>query len=333
MAPKPEVQPEITPEETMAHIGDLLDGTTPAEEDVDPNLEANPPEDDGTPKEEPKPEGEGKPEGGEPKPEVTPEGDGKVITPVAKTYEYRGKQYTLDQMAELGILDDVIQTARQFPVIQSKYQQILERGVPQTADQTRQEAPRGPSAEQIVSAYAPVAEKLAIEGHIEKEAYEAFPRLVSGALFLRDLVFDLRQTVAIMVQREVERDGTSQKTTFLNMVDNTSDRIAAQGGHFELLKDPEVRKGFYGYLATLNIPANEVDEACIKRQWIAYNSEPILEAIHQTVNDRKVQSEKVKRNATGEGGGPRPTPPAKVQKTATVEHIDSLLEGSFPTGG
>jgi hypothetical protein len=342
-----EVKPIIAPEETAAHITDLLADSTPPVDNTDPDLGANL-SDDGTPKKEPEP-GKEKPGEAEPtKPAGEPAGEpaAPVIEPpkppdaAVKTYEYRGKQYTVEQLVDLGVLEDALQTARQFPTIQGKYQQLLEQtklgGAPADGSGQQPAQPAQVTAEQILTAYAPVMEQSAKAGYIEKEAYEAFPRLVSALMYHRDLLYDVRQAVTSLMQNAVQAEGVSKRSAFLNFLDSTCDKVAGEGEHFALIKDQKVRKGFYEYLTSLDTPVSAVNDEFIRRQWVAYNSEAVLEAARSNATTKKAADEEARRNAAGEGGGVRPAGPGKVAaKTQDATLLDSFLEGDkrFSTGG
>jgi hypothetical protein len=342
MADSPEVREPINNEGVDKQlISDLLDGYMPPADGDEPSPGANPPADEGQPAGEPKAGEEAKPEG---EGEQKSEGDGgetpdPAVAPKleVKTYEYRGRQYSVDQLVELGVLEDVLQTARQFPTIQTKYQQLLEQRREGQPTQQPQQQPQQPgfTPEQVAATYVPIAEKVAEAGYIEREAVEAFPRLCSALMQHRDLLYDVRQAVALIMQHGIQNEEVSQKAMFRNYMDTTCDRISGEGDHYAPIKDPQVRQGFYEYLATLSIPAKEVNEDFLKRQWIAYNSEAVLEAARSSAGDRKAQDVKSRRNAAGEGGGPRPAPKPKTEKTVDTDMLDSFLDGDkrFATGG
>ena len=321
MEPEPS-QTEITPEGEQ-FLDELMRDALPGEGEV-AEPEADLEVDGGQPAKEPvvadkKPE-----EGAEPAtvPEVTPKADGP------KTYEYKGKQYTLDQMVELGVLEDALQTARQFPTIQTKYQSLLEEKATTPAPQPGQQAPQptGPSGDQILQAYAPVVQEMANQGYIEPEVFEVFPKLATALMFHRDLLYDVRNAVAAMVQTENARAEVTQKDSALNYVGGLCDKVAEGGEHFTILKDGEVRKGFYQYLGSLNVPIKQVDEDFIRRQWVAYNSDPMLEAVRLAASGRKEADVRNRRNAKGEGGGVRPGGQKPAAVSADQDLIKSFLE-------
>jgi len=322
MEPEPS-QNDNNPE-GVQFLDELLGKAVPGEGDslnplADPELE-----DKGQPEPEPKPEVK-KPEVEAvptPEPEVAPKS-----VPEVKTWEYRGKQYTLDQLVELGVLDDVIQTARQFPTIQTKYQSLLEEKAAPAAPgvSAPAPAPQGPSGDQILQAYTPEVQKMADAGYIEPEAFEVFPKLVSALMFHRDLLYDVRNAVASIMQSENVRTENSQKESMLNYVGGLCDKVAGEGEHFSILKDGEIRKGFYGYLGTLNVPINQVTEDFIRKQWVAYNADPMLEAVRLASSGQREADAKTRRNAKGEGGGVRPAPSKPAPAGTDQELIESFL--------
>jgi len=323
-------KPETNPDGDQ-FLGELLTDAVPGEgdslnppTDLDPGEGQPPDKVEGEPKlEDKKPDIEAKPEPG---PDVEP----KLATePTAtKTWEYKGKQYTLDQMVELGVLDDVIQTARQFPTIQTKYQTLLEgKAAPGAAAPAGDQppAPQAPSGDQILQAYTPVMQDMADKGYIEPEAYEVFPKLVSALMYHRDLLYDVRNAVSAMIQSENSRSEVSQNEQAKTYVNGLCDKVSGEGEHFALLKDEKVRKDFYEYLGTLNVLIKQVDDNFIRKQWVAYNSDPMLEAVRLAASEQKGTEAKTRRNAKGEGGGVRPAPAKAVPASADQELIESFL--------
>ena len=325
MAPETEVNNDNP--ESDQFLSDLLSDAEPGEGDVAaPEADPKPAEGQPAVAAEPKPE-DGKPEGDaklEPEPKVAPEPGAADALP--KTWEYRGKQYTLDQMVELGILDDVVQTARQFPTIQTKYQSLLEEKTTPQAAAPGEPAPAAPTGDQILQAYTPVMQDMAANGYIEPEAYEVFPKLVSALMFHRDLLYDVRNTVVSMMQNENARSEVSQRESALNHVGGLCDKVSGEGEHFTILKDDKVRRGFYEYLGTLNVPIKQVDENFIRKQWVAYNADPMLEAVRLAASGQRVADVKTRRDAKGEGGGVRPASAKPAPKGTDAELIDSFLD-------
>ena len=323
--PDNEPQLDINNPEGDEFLSDLMADALPGEGDS-----LNPPADleaDGGP---PAAVAEPKPDDKKPEDKVAPEpgteAASKTEPPAPKTYEYKGKQYTLDQMVELGVLEDVIQTARQFPTIQTKYQSLLEeKAIAPAPGAAAPPQPQGPTGDQILQAYTPIMQKAAEDGYIEPEAYEVFPKLVSSLMFYRDLIHDVRNAVAMMMQTENTRTATTQKESMLNYVGGLCDKVAGEGEHFEILKDAKVRDGFYTYLGTLNIPISQVDEGFIRKQWVAYNAEPVLEAVRLAASGQRAADVKTRRNAKGEGSGVRPAPPKPDSTNQVQEHIDTLI--------
>ena len=334
----PETDAIINPDQPGAEsfVSDLLADVVPAppevskpEADPKPGVDGQPPKVEGEPKTEPaaKPEGEA----------AAGEGEGVAkVDPAVKTYEYDGRQYTVNQLIELGVLEDVLQTARQFPTIQKKYLTLLERekgvtepGAPGTQTVAPQQA-APPTGEAIHNAYAPEVQRMVQAGYVEPEAYEAFPLLTTSLMYHRDLLYDMHRAMQVLVQQEVSRRSTGEVAQFRNYLDGLCMKVSGQGDHFKLLGDDATKKGFYEYLATLDILANKVDEPFIRRQWAAYNAEAMLEAATTAVSGERTAADDRKRKAKGEGGAPRgPVPPKATGSDA--ELLDSFLDGFQPT--
>jgi hypothetical protein len=325
----PETDAIINPDQPGAEsfLSDLISDAQPAPAEAE--VEADPtPGADGQP---PKVEGEPKTEAAKPEPEAKPAGTEPVADPAVKTYEYNGRQYTANQLIELGVLDDVLQTARQFPTIQKKYQTLLEKekGVAEPGAPGSQtvEAPAAPTGEAIHRAYLPEVQRMVQAGYVEPEAYEAFPLLTTSLMYHRDMLYDMHRAMQVLVQREVDRGKGDEKSQFLNYLDGLCGKVSGQGEHFKLLADDSIKQDFYKYLGTLRIPASEVDEAFVRRQWAAFNSEAMLEAASSAASGATKEAADRKRRAKGEGGAPRGSTPAPARKGSDTELIDSFLEG------
>ena len=326
----PETDAIINPDQPGAEsfLSDLISDAkpAPAEADGEANLK---PGADGQP---PKAEGEPKPEAAKPEPDAQPEVTAPAVDPAVKTYEYNGRQYTASQLIELGVLDDVLQTARQFPTIQKKYQTLLEKekGVAEPGAPGSQTVPaqaEAPTGEAIHRAYQPEVQRMVQSGYIEPEAYEAFPLLTTSLMYHRDMIYDMHRAMQVLVQREITRGEGDEKTVFRNYLDGLCGKVAGQGDHFKLLADDSIKQDFYKYLGTLRIPAKEVDEAFVRRQWAAFNSEAMLEAASSAASGATKEAADRKRRAKGEGGAPRGAAPSAAPKGSDIELIDSFLVG------
>lgn len=321
-------EPEVTntnndPQEDLS-LSSLLEGDWPGMAKGEPAPEPS----DVTP--EPEPELEAKPEP-EPEPQPEPELKPEPAKDEPKLYKYRGKEYTAEQLIAQGLLEDALTSAEQMPHYQKKYETLLEqqRATPPEAAQAQPQAAPRITPEQVVSHYTPIAEQAVNEGWIEPEMVTVFPKFTTNMMYFRDVILQLQNMVGVLAGREQQRDLSGMKERVDNFIDNTCVSLAGKAKHFELLKDDAVRSGFREHLYKMDPKVEAVNEDFIKTQWLAYNSDALLEALRVTNTQTKTDQDNKRRMAQGESAAsPRATTP-----TVDPTHIDTLLEGDFPSGG
>jgi len=295
---------DVMEPEEVDIINDLIDG--PTGEPL-PEAEA-----------EPEPEPEAAPEAGpEPEEEPTaPEGEPEPAEPPKRTYKYRGREYTLDEMVKLGILEDVLTSAEQLPHLQKKYLEVLEKAraadaaKPQPGPTEAQPQPAAPSPEVVVAQCEPLVRTLVDQGYVEEDFVQAYPRYAAAQAYayqeLQQVKVLLAQVLDYLSREHMARMGQ----TVRGQLESIFDQLAQQGGYFSGLADRAARDAFVKYLADLNIEAGKISPDLVAREWVAFNYENIVKPQQSGQSDREQEQRK---RAVGEGkGAPRTKPPAEV---------------------
>jgi len=261
---------------------------------------------------------------------VEPEPKPDPVIPEPKLYKFRGKEYTADQLIAQGLLEDALTSAEQMPHYQRKYETLLEqqRMAPAEPAQPQPQQPRI-TPEQIVSHYSPIADQAVNEGWIEPEMMTVFPKFTTNMMYYRDTINQLQQVVGLLANREQQRDLSGLRERVDGFIENTCLGLSNKAKHFELLKEDNVRSDFREYLYKLDPKVDSLNEDYIRTQWLAYNSEALIEALRTSNAQTQAAQDTKRRLAKGEGAGSPRTIEPKKEET----HIDSLLEGSFPSGG
>lgn len=245
---------------------------------------------------------------------------------------YGGKKFTPEQIAkDVDLLKSVLTTAEQFPNLQRKYVETLEKM--RQAEQAPPPPPAQPvqraTPEDIRHNVAPIVTAAVKDGYIEESFVEVFPNAAAQMAFYANRVDQGVQLVTNLLQRlgSIEHQSVSERV--VGSLNSTLDEMAKSDEIFEPLATPEVRSSFIGYLRELNPMADQVTRDFLDRQYLAFHSKAIYEA--RRAEKAKAEAElKTKRGrATGAGQGARPgVPPAKEtdpQALTMNELIGDLL--------
>ncbi|MEO0080303.1 MAG: hypothetical protein ABIK44_06475 [candidate division WOR-3 bacterium] len=266
-------------------------------------------------------ETEKEPKAEEPEPEKKPE----------KKYRYQGKEYTLAELEAAGLLDKVLVSAEQMPHFQRLYEEKMKELAELSARLPKEEPtaqPIGPTPQMIEATYRPVVSKAVEDGWIESDLAEAFPRFVSAALYHLQRLDETRQWLNYLLVKEAEREKVVSRERVVEKLDALCDSISAKGDVYAALSDKEIRRGFYDYLAELDAPVSNLSEEFIKRQWIAYNHDALVEAAIQKAAAKTRVEEMSRKRAAGDGVS-APGHAKQTPKSIDEQLLESFLEGHF----
>lgn len=312
---------QADPSEFEDLVRDQL-GTSPKGEDAKPVGDLEPPAPAPAPSDEPP---------AAPEPEPTPE-------PATKMYKIRGKEYTLEQISEFGLLDDLTQTYEQFPHLQTKYQDLLETTRREPEDRKRDqgepaagETPppaRAYTAQEIDLAVEPAMKHALEQGYLTEDFAQLYPREVKQFLFSNSMLFDVRNEVLRLGSRVDALDGVNTAQKVDTRLDSLIDGLASDKDEiFHSVKDPEIRQGFRDFLMKVNPFEDQLNEEFVRGQYYAYNGPAILAAQRSTVTKTREEGDRKRIEAKGERSGARPGTPVAHHG----EEWDELISDRLPT--
>lgn len=256
----------------------------------------------------------------------------------AKTYEIDGKRYTAAELEAAGLLESVLQQARQFKPLQKKYfelDQQVKAAPPAAQPQAPQPAPL--TNDRIAQVYDPFAEQALPElvkaKLLDEDLVEAWPRsvktLIGQLRFAFDVLFELKadheQVVKYLHSTKKEREDQITATRYNNHLDSL---VALDPKLYGGLKDRKVRDTFTKYLveevnANLEQTTGEKAPAFLAKQWVAFKSDVILDAAKTETADKKKRQDK--RFVSGELGGVRP---GAMDNGADKPMLDRMIDNS-----
>ncbi len=253
---------------------------------------------------------------------------------VPPKYKYRGREYTLDELVQHGLLNDALTTAEQFPHLQKKYQEVLEQARQAQAPAPDRQVPPSLTPEQIRAMYAGQIPQVVQAGFLEGDLAELYPNTVAQMLFHRDLLYDARRAIAEVQAQVAQLTGRTVRGDAQAVLDRTLDALTTRDAIYAPLKEPETRRGFLDYLRRLDpqvarqTPEGgiEFDGEQLARLWVAYQHEAILAAARAAAEAERQRRDDERRRAAG-GPGPSARPATPV---TTPTHLDTLLEGALP---
>lgn len=250
---------------------------------------------------------------------AAPPKKGKSPKAQPKTYEVGGKHYTKDELEAAGLLDTVIQTAQQFPALQKKYTEVLKKKLTDV---------------QIAHAYDPIADNIIkdlVANHLlDEDLAEAWPRSVKTFVGQLRLAFDLLFQMREQLQGVTDYLNANKEKAESQIIDRDFNKqldslLAKDAKLYAGLKDQKIRNDFRNFLvdelhASLEQTIGEKAQAFLAKQWVAFNSQTIMDAAKQETLDRKTRQDK--RFIVGESGSSRP--PLDVGEKSMLDRmIDS----------
>jgi hypothetical protein len=284
---------------------------------------------------EPTTQGTGEPAGSQPTPSPATTGGepapaaAAAPAPEEKKFKIRGREYTAAELVQRrDLLEDLEKSYEQLPHLQQKYLETLEAQRQQQAPPPQMPAqPQAPpvTAEMLRTAYAPQIEESVKAGFLNADFAELYPETAASYLYDRDLFTQVAQRLDAIERLfgAAQIQGIQQSVGA--QITGAFDALQAQGGHFELLKEPKVREDFTKYILELDPKRGQLTPEFLGGQFVAFNKDILLEAARQTDAQTKRERERTARNAQGVPGGPRP--PRPPEPSPTAQHFDFLNEG------
>lgn len=252
-------------------------------------------------------------------------------------FKYRGREYTVEELVQQGLLSDVLTSAEQLPHLQRKYMEALEqqRQAQQPPQQPLQpqETPQQFQA-RLVAQFKPEIEQVVQSGFIESDFAELYPNAVAQMLWHRNGLREVLGKVAEIEGRLGSFTGKVSARDEMATINGRLDALAErgktpQGKIFAPLADPERRKAFLDFLTNPDEGGDpdtrRLTPEFLARMWVAMNHEALLEATTQAVDAQNAANAAARARAAGDGRGARLTAPAPQP----VSHLDRMLEGAL----
>jgi len=254
--------------------------------------------------------------------------------PAEKRYLVRGIEYTAKELEEAGLLEDLAVTHSKYQHLQEKHLQDKERA----QAQPREEAPQVPQITNgmIAKAYDQAATAIVsdlVQGNLlESDLPEAYPRavqtLVGQLRYAFDVIFSNQEKLEQLI---AETSGTKEKVqaqVIANAYNQQLDALAKKDAKlYAGLKDQKIRDAFTKYLveelgATIGQTTGEKAPAFLAKQWVAFNSDSVIEAAKSSTTEKKAAANR--RLVVGEGTGSR----TGVGETGEPSVLDRMIANS-----
>lgn len=251
-----------------------------------------------------------------------------------KKYKIKGEELTLKQITERGLLDSLIITAEQFPALQQKYQERLEREASREVVPAKPAEPETPppTQKQIRDTFLPMLQKAVEAGYIEADFAEAYPDVATNLMWYRDIITDTVQKLGLVlqwIQAEAQKRNAVMVQTLLDRsIDAVANRVDTDGKPvkvFDFLKNPEHRKTFIEWLS------KEVDPKVaaltpenMEKFALAFIGNDLLKFTNEMADKVKTPP---RPKARSDGSSSRPGTPETPQPETLIDRLSSLRLG------
>ena len=350
----PESAPEPNPAYEMADSpAALFAKSTPAATSTEKPIEANPDEEPGKTDDQSTKEPDGITE-----PEVEPESpeegkekppDAKVETVAPKKFKlWTGREITAAELAtNPELVEDIIQTANQFPNLQRKHVEMLEALAKQATAKpdgkpaerpTTEPEPKALTVEEaredFVKQMQPLVGTLVERGLLTQDTVDVNPDLATLAAYLirqdqRRQAFEAEVNKAWkdlfvpMFKAAEEAYGSQQQREKDVKLETRLTALASSHSALKPLGDTEVRSSYIRHLReTVKAEDEAMDDRFLMGQFLAFQADPMLQALATVAEARDKQATRDTKRATGDGGGP-----AKTKVPGKNADIKDLFSG------
>ena len=217
------------------------------------------------------------------------------------------REMTLEELSKEGLLDRIITTANQFPSVQKKYTELLERNATgKELPAMAAEAPkkRLPTPVEIRTAYADLLKMTVEGGYMESDFAEAYPDLAHNLIYFRDIIEDMTEKIDHIVAWIGSEVNIRNAVKARKLLDDAIEAVAVKGDGetgnplYKELRSPEVRKNFGEWICKEVDPkVGAVTVENIEKFWFAFNARGILDFTKETAK----KATEPRRKAAGDG--------------------------------
>jgi len=237
----------------------------------------------------------------------------------------------MQEIVENGYLEKIITTANQFPSLQKKYQETLERIAAKEVDkpaQTEVAKPAPISQEQIRNAYLPVLKAMVEQGYIEPDFAEAYPDVGTNLGYFRDRMESVEEKLGYVIQwiqGEAEgKNATKVKTLLQSTIDKIAEKGQGENGDplFKPLTDPQVRSEFIDWLITdVDPKVGSLTVVNMEKFWFAFNAKEIVNYTRETAD--KAKEKKPRPRAAHDGSPSRQGQPETTAEPSLLDRMSA----------
>jgi len=188
---------------------------------------------------------------------------------------------------------------------------MAERMAREQADQAQPVGPTPEFNKQLTEHYKPEIDRLVESGAVSKFVAEEDPGLLAHGLYLRDELYQTKQTVEILKNYIVGTHAQNMRQSAEGQINDLFDSYAERGDIYAPLSDVETRQKFFQTYASLANPMEMVkNPELFERLWIGFVRDEVLAAAGRAKEIEEQRQNEQRRRTTGEGVGLPPTTPA-----------------------
>ncbi len=143
-------------------------------------------------------------------------------------------------------------------------------------------------------------------GFINPDFAELYPETVASQMYENDLNAKARAKVDWLLSVLGQAQAQAVQQNVGARITNALDALQAQGGYYELLKEPKVREDFVGHILNLDLKADQLTPEILGGQFVAFNKDFLLEAARQANEQEQKARAQAVRQAQGGTASSRP---------------------------
>lgn len=243
-----------------------------------------------------------------------------------KTYKFNGQEYTESQLREQfsdpETLMDLLTAREQYRNLNRKHAETVERFKTIESELDRVRSGVAPPPQQQVDTSADIKKVLERDanswverGLIDKETYQAIPEVIHLMAYqqrsfqnFRDQVNQVYESaIAPMIETYGYSLAAGERNAIVTQLENRLDQVAAQGGVYESLQEPETRAKFVSFLGQVNPEIGVLyDDGAVDflaSQFVGFQRNQILSMYEQAAQAGQPQSRPDTRFVSGERTG------------------------------
>jgi hypothetical protein len=240
-------------------------------------------------------------------------------TPAKRTIKVNGKDVALTDEQ----IRNALTTAAQFPTIQQKYQELLERSTQLPAKETPAAAPPARiTQDQIRQTYLPMLKERIEQGYMEADFGDAYINVATGMMYYADVIEGMAEKLNwaiswIDAEREM-RNAREVDKRLQTALDTVAEKPAKL---YHGLRNKETRGEFVEWLRKEVDPkVSMISPEYIDKQWVAFNAASVLEFVEA----QRETEDTTRRRASGDGVRAAQGVPTSPQPKTLLERMTEI---------